>query len=93
MLKITLRAARVNAGLTLKEAAELFDIHHETLSKYEKDSTDITRSLIMKIEEIYKVPLENIFFGKQSDFFRIMNKVECIKVFSNFESRELTATL
>lgn len=69
-LKITLRAARVNAGLRLIEAAGRFGINKDTLSKYEKDSTNIPRSIFIKIEEVYKVPVDNIFFGNESDFFR-----------------------
>ncbi|MEK4201177.1 MULTISPECIES: helix-turn-helix domain-containing protein [unclassified Cytobacillus] len=69
-IKITLKAARVNAGLKLVEAAELFGINKDTLSKYERDSTNVPRSFFVKIEEYYKVPVENIFFGPQSDFFR-----------------------
>ena len=38
MIKITLRAARVNAGLKLTEAADLFGINKDTLAKYERDS-------------------------------------------------------
>lgn len=67
---ITLRAARVNAGFTLIKAAELFKINKDTLSKYEQDSTNVPRSFFAKIENIYGIPVENIFFGKQSDFFR-----------------------
>lgn len=71
-MKITLKAARVNAGLKLVEAAECFGINKDTLSKYEKDSTNVPRSFLIRIEEIYKWPIENIFFGAQSDFFRIL---------------------
>ncbi|MDO6663559.1 helix-turn-helix domain-containing protein [Bacillus thuringiensis] len=74
MLKITLRAARVNAGYKLVEAAEKFGINKDTLSKYEKDSSNIPRRFFIKIEEVYKIPVENIFFGNQSDFFR-KNKI------------------
>ncbi|GLY09566.1 helix-turn-helix domain-containing protein [Pseudobacillus badius] len=70
MLKITLRAARVNSGLRLVEAADLFGINKDTLSKYEKDSSNVPRSFFIKIEEIYKIPVEHIFFGAQSEFFR-----------------------
>lgn len=70
MLKITLKAARINAGFTLKEASKYFGMHPETLSKYEKDSTNIPRSMILKIEELYNFPVKYIFFGRQSDFFR-----------------------
>ncbi|WP_068792144.1 helix-turn-helix domain-containing protein [Brevibacillus laterosporus] len=68
-MKITLRAARVNAGLKLVEAATLFGINKDTLSKYEKDSTNVPRSFFVKIEEIYKMPVENIFFWKAIRFF------------------------
>ena len=61
MLKITLRAARVNAGYKLIEAAKEFGINKDTLSKYEKDSSNIPRKFFIKIEEIYKIPVENIF--------------------------------
>lgn len=67
---ITLRAARVNAGLKLSEAAEKFGINKDTLSKYERDSTNVPRKFFTKIEEVYKVPLDNIFFGVESEFFR-----------------------
>ncbi|WP_308217856.1 helix-turn-helix transcriptional regulator, partial [Bacillus cereus group sp. BfR-BA-01393] len=43
MLKITLRAARVNAGYKLVEAAKEFGVNKDTLSKYEKDSSNIPR--------------------------------------------------
>ncbi|GIN73994.1 hypothetical protein J14TS2_44690 [Bacillus sp. J14TS2] len=69
-MKITLKAARVNAGLKLVEAAELFGINKDTLSKYEKDSTNVPRSFFIKIEQFYRIPVENIFFGPQSEFFR-----------------------
>ncbi|WP_248559931.1 helix-turn-helix transcriptional regulator [Niallia sp. NCCP-28] len=70
MIKITLKAARVNAGLKLTEAADLFGINKDTLSKYEKDSSNVPRSFFINIEKFYKIPVENIFFGPQSDFFR-----------------------
>ncbi|MDX5476378.1 MAG: helix-turn-helix transcriptional regulator [Bacillaceae bacterium] len=76
MIQITLRAARVNCGLTLKEAADLFGINKETLSNYERDSTNVPRTFFIKVEDIYKVPVDNIFFGKQSDFFRTKEKNE-----------------
>ncbi|NMH72820.1 helix-turn-helix transcriptional regulator [Bacillus sp. RO2] len=69
-MRITLRAARVNSGLKLIEAAKLFGINKDTLAKYEKDSTNVPRSFFVKIEDIYKIPVEHIFFGSQSDFFR-----------------------
>ena len=78
MVQITLRAARINAGLTLVKAAKEFGINKDTLSRYEKDSTKIPRDIFTKIEEIYGVPVDNIFFGKESESFR--TKYQKIKV-------------
>lgn len=70
MLEITLSAARVNAGLTLIEAADRFGINKNTLAAYEKDSSDVPRSFVMKIPAVYKIPIKYIFFGNRSEFFR-----------------------
>ncbi len=72
--KITLRAARYNAGLTLREAAKAFGIDKDRLTRFERDSTDIPRSILMMIPEIYSYPIDNIFFGIESDFIRIRQK-------------------
>jgi len=68
MLKITLKAARMNIGKTLKEAASEFGIHYETLSNYETDSTNVPRTFFIKLEAVYGIPTENLYFGKQSDY-------------------------
>jgi transcriptional regulator with XRE-family HTH domain len=68
MLQITLKGARNNLGLTLKEGAKLFGIHHETLGNYENDSTNVPRSFFIQIENNYGIPVENIYFGKLSDY-------------------------
>lgn len=71
---ITLRAARVNRGLTLKDVASLTGKSDMTILKYEKDSTDIPRDLMQKLLEIYDVRYDNIFFGKESDFIEQYKK-------------------
>lgn len=78
-MQITLRAARVNSGHTLMEAAKELGINKDTLSRYQKDSSDIPRSLLMKIEKLYCVDGNNIFFGNESDFFRILREKEVSK--------------
>jgi transcriptional regulator with XRE-family HTH domain len=68
-MKITLKACRTNVGMTLKEASQHFGIHYLTLSNYENDSTNVPRSFFIKLESVYGIPTENIYFGKQEDFF------------------------
>ena len=53
--------ARANAGFTSKEAAKTADVHFQTLSKYEKDSSDIPFSLLNELSNLYQVPINNIF--------------------------------
>ncbi|HIY91316.1 MAG TPA: helix-turn-helix transcriptional regulator [Candidatus Companilactobacillus pullicola] len=59
--KITLKAARVNAGLTQKEAAEKIGISYQTLSEYEKDESKVKLAMIKKMCSVYDFPLEYIF--------------------------------
>jgi transcriptional regulator with XRE-family HTH domain len=73
-IKLTLRAARTNLGLTRKEAAKLLEIHHETLANYEHDSTNIPRLVFMRVEKAFGIPVDNIFFGKEAEFYRLQRK-------------------
>lgn len=73
MIQISLKAARVNAGLKIVEASKMAKVHSQTLSKYEKDSSDISVSLLNKLSMIYQVPEDNIFLGKEYDLIRTIN--------------------
>lgn len=64
----------MNLGLTRKEAAKFFDIHHETLTKYEYDSTNVPRSFFTKLENVYGIPVENIYFGNEENYIAAMNE-------------------
>ncbi|HFI0500270.1 TPA: helix-turn-helix transcriptional regulator [Streptococcus suis] len=65
-MKWSLKALRVNAGLTAKEVADMVGIHHQTLLKYERDSMDIRVDLLAQLAELYRVNQDDIFLGKQS---------------------------
>ena len=69
-LKFSLEACRKNAGLTLREAAEILGIGYQRLSKYENDSSDIPMSLLSKMSFVYQVPVNNIFLGKKYELIR-----------------------
>jgi len=74
-IKITLRAARTNRGLTQKQAAEILGIHEITLFHYEKDSSNIPRNVFIRFEKAYGIPIENIYFGKEQDFQKNFREV------------------
>lgn len=65
MPQITLKAARVNAGLTIMQACKKLGISHSTLVKWEKHPGDITVNQQSKIQEVYNFPIDYIFFGEE----------------------------
>jgi len=69
-MQITMRAARVNAGYTQSEASREFEINLGTLSNYEKDNSKIGRDIIVKMQDLYKLDADDIFFGVESEFIR-----------------------
>lgn len=68
MFQVTLRAARVNRGLSLKEAAALVNRSDKTIARYENDSTRIPRNLFESLIEIYRIPKEHVYCGRESVF-------------------------
>ena len=62
MQKMTLRAARVNAGYDQKQAAKLLDITPKTLSFWENGKRQPTVDMALKICELYKVAFDDVIF-------------------------------
>ena len=62
MTKITLSAARVNAGFSQKKAAELLGISNSTLCSWEKGKTFPDQPMIDKICDLYGVAYDMINF-------------------------------
>ncbi|MFZ7338800.1 helix-turn-helix transcriptional regulator [Streptococcus suis] len=73
-MKWSLKALRVNAGLTAKEVADMIGIHQQTLLKYERDSMDIRVDLLAQLAELYRVNQDDIFLGKQSVLKRMFEQ-------------------
>ncbi|MBS6264092.1 MAG: helix-turn-helix transcriptional regulator [Clostridium sp.] len=61
MPQISLEAARVNAGLTQKELAEILGVSNVTVVNWEKGVTEPSASQLRKISELSKIPLDFIF--------------------------------
>lgn len=62
-IQISLKAARVNAGLTLLDAAKKIGIGKDSLIKWERNSGHVSPIWQSKISETYNLPIDNIFFG------------------------------
>lgn len=60
--KITLKAARVNAGLSQKEAAMKLGVDRSTLYLWENGKSSPSVVMFKKIEDIYGIPYDEINF-------------------------------
>lgn len=62
MLKITLRAARVNAGYSQKEVAVMLGVSNKTICSWEKGETFPDAEQITALCKIYGISYDNINF-------------------------------
>lgn len=60
MAKISLKAARVNAELTQKEAANMLGVSNKTLQNWESHTTMPRTDKITSICELYKIQYDCI---------------------------------
>lgn len=59
---LTLKAARVNVGLTQKQAANELGVSESTLLKYEQGKSYPDVKVLKKIEKLYKIPYHQLIF-------------------------------
>ena len=62
MIKITIRAARINVGLSQKDAADHLGVSTKTLGNWEKGITFPPADKIPVICELYGVPYDMLNF-------------------------------
>lgn len=61
-MAISMRAARVNAGFTQKQAAEALKIHKNTLVSYETGKTIPRADMARKMAALYGLAVSDIIF-------------------------------
>lgn len=61
-MAMTLKAIRINKGLSQEEASKLIGIGSDTLSNYERAITFPDIPVLKKIEEVYEVKYDDINF-------------------------------
>lgn len=67
MIRISLEAARVNAHMTQTEAAEKLGVTVQTILNWEKGRSEPSISQGRLIEQVYGIPIENIFLPMASN--------------------------
>ena len=76
MTRITLRAARVNAGLTLKEVAKKLGVTERTVGNWEKGITSIPAKELIALCTIYAISIDAIVLSRFLDFPRSRERSE-----------------
>ncbi len=66
-LKISLAAARVNAGLTQAEVAEKMGVTANTVVNWEKGKATPSIVVARKLVNLYGLELNNIFFPEEAN--------------------------
>lgn len=62
MYKVSIKAARINANLTLRESSEKIGVSISTLKNWETGKTFPNQPMIEKICEVYEVPYDFLNF-------------------------------
>lgn len=65
-MRITLKAARVNAGYTQGQAANILGVDRGTLIKWERGDTKPTYDKCLEMADLYNWPLQFIIMPKES---------------------------
>ena len=66
-LRISLAAARVNAGMSQNDVAKEMHISKQTIVSWEKGRTSPTIEQARKMSELYNMPLDYIFLPCESN--------------------------
>ena len=61
-LRISLAAARVNAGYTQEEASKLLKVSKTTIVNWEKGKSEPKTTQAKRLSELYKMPYDSIIF-------------------------------
>ena len=59
-MKITLKAARVNAGYSISQAAEMIEVDPSTVCRWERNGSKIPAVSCLKLCEAYGVDIKDL---------------------------------
>ena len=65
-IRISLKAARVNANLTMDAVCAALNVSKTTVFNWENGNSLPDADMALKLSALYKLPLENINFRRKS---------------------------
>ena len=66
MFQITLKAARVNAGLLQSDVAQRLNVDNSTIVSWEKGKTSPKMNQLQALCDLYETPIDRIFLTQKS---------------------------
>lgn len=69
-MKLTVKQARLLAGLTQKEVSEQLKVHVQTYMKWEKNPESMSIGTAKQFAKIVGLNFDDIFFDKESNLIR-----------------------
>lgn len=69
-MQVTLKAARLIRGLTMREVADFLEVSVDTYRRIEKDPMKTTIATATKLSGFLDFGIEDIFFGDESSLTR-----------------------
>ena len=69
--KISLKAARVNAGMTQSEVAEVMGVALSTVVSWEKGHHQPSTRTVVKLAELYKIPIQGLSLANLINYYLI----------------------
>lgn len=65
MIKITLKAARINKGMLQSEVAEKLETTEQTIVSWESGKSEPKISQALKLSNLYGIPIDNLIFVQE----------------------------
>ena len=67
-MKITLKAARINSGMTLKQVSEVIRCSVASLSYWENGKADITAVNLARLCALYDINMDDVILAHEKNF-------------------------
>lgn len=81
-MKLTLKAARVNVGLSQKDAALAIGVTKDTISNWERRKSFPNAEFLERIQKVYKIPYDSINFLPQNNALSVKTVKQDVQPFS-----------
>ncbi|AMB93603.1 helix-turn-helix domain-containing protein [Aerococcus sanguinicola] len=74
-MKFSIKACRINCGLSAETVADFCGIHVQTLRRYERDSSSMPCQVLENLCYLYQMEKEHIYLGSADELVVTINSI------------------